>query len=70
MEMIFRFSGDGKLVHATGPPQAKIWEIVRVFVSNCTSILQCACGVVCDLFLVVRERDEKRKERERRDDDE
>ena len=36
MEMIFRFSGDGKLVHATGPPQAKIWKIVRAFATNCT----------------------------------
>ena len=36
MEMIFRFSGDGKLVHATGPPQAKIWKIVRAFATICT----------------------------------
>ena len=36
MEMIFRFSGGGKLVHATGPPQAKIWKIVRAFATNCT----------------------------------
>jgi hypothetical protein len=36
MEMIFRFSGDGKLVHATGPPQAKIWKIARAFATICT----------------------------------